>query len=147
MAPPAVIQTKDLSEFHAWARAFARGLRGDELVLLSGPMGAGKTELVKTWAAELGARGPASSPTYAFHQSYDLGTGATLEHWDLYRVRSEEELDGIGFWDLLDAAPGVVCVEWPERAPATAWPLGRRVLRLRLEPAGAARTILINHGP
>lgn len=138
-----ISHVKDLQEFHEWVRAFAHGLRGDELILLSGPMGAGKTELVKTLARERGATAPASSPTYAFHQTYNLGAGS-LEHWDLYRVKSEEELDSIAFWDLLANARGLVCVEWPERAPDSAWPLGRALVRIRIAPSGSSRAIEVS---
>lgn len=144
--PVITVTTQNLSEFHAWARTFARGLNGRELLLLSGPMGAGKTEFVKTLAQELGAREAASSPTYAFHQQYKLASGASLEHWDLYRVKSEDELDSIAFWDLLASTTGIVCVEWPERVTDGAWPLDREVVRVRLTPDGARREIQVTLG-
>lgn len=95
------------------------------LILLRGEVGAGKTESVSMIAELLGSPSAASSPTFALHQSYSLSSGLFLqiEHFDLYRIESEEDLEGSGFWDVFSADQKLVIVEWPERVPKQQWPL------------------------
>lgn len=123
------VEVKNLSEFHSWVQQWAARLSGSELILLSGEMGSGKTEFVKTLAKHFGGK-EVSSPTYTFHQKYDLSNGKILEHWDLYRSQTSQELESVGFWELLNESSGIVCVEWPEKALENAWPLQKKILRL-----------------
>jgi len=86
------------------------------LVLLSGGLGAGKTALaramVRALAGDAGMDVP--SPSFALVQPYEAG-GRPLLHADLYRLRSERDIDELG---LFDSPEAIVLVEWPERAPA-----------------------------
>jgi tRNA threonylcarbamoyladenosine biosynthesis protein TsaE len=79
------------------------------VVLLSGPMGAGKTEFVRQWGS-LKNISTVSSPTYALHQSYTIA-----DHLDLYRLNNESELETTGFWDLFSEKQGLIFIEWPEK--------------------------------
>jgi tRNA threonylcarbamoyladenosine biosynthesis protein TsaE len=94
------------------------------IVLLSGPLGAGKTRFVKGLAAGLGVPPErVQSPTFAIAQELPLPSGRMLVHVDCYRIGSEAELESAGLLDWL--APGALVVaEWPERAPG-AWPEDR----------------------
>ncbi|GAA4000418.1 tRNA (adenosine(37)-N6)-threonylcarbamoyltransferase complex ATPase subunit type 1 TsaE [Allokutzneria multivorans] len=85
--------------------------RGD-LVLLSGPLGAGKTVLVKGIAEGLGVRGRVSSPTFVISRVHP-GERGTLVHVDAYRLGGDAlELDDLDLdTDLEDA---VVVIEWGE---------------------------------
>lgn len=77
-------------------------------------MGAGKTTLIKQLCAELGSTDNFSSPTYSIVNEYDSEQGK-LYHFDLYRVKSEEELYDLGFEEYLSS--GNYCfIEWPEKA-------------------------------
>jgi tRNA threonylcarbamoyladenosine biosynthesis protein TsaE len=105
------------------ALAAAIGADG-AIVLLSGPLGAGKTRFVKGLAAGLGVP-PArvQSPTFAIAQELPLPDGRALVHVDCYRIASEAELESAGLLDWL--APNALLVaEWPERVPR-AWPADR----------------------
>jgi tRNA threonylcarbamoyladenosine biosynthesis protein TsaE len=121
-------------------RAFGRHLAGllppAALLLLSGPLGAGKTSLVQGLAEALGVVEPVTSPTFALAQHYP-----GLVHLDLYRLpeggaadellAQEEEVARELGW--------LLAVEWPERLcwpPADAW-------RVRLEPAGDGRHLWV----
>ncbi len=85
------------------------------VVVLSGPLGAGKTLFAKGVAQGLGvAREDVTSPTFAICSEYALAGGRKLAHLDGYRLESAGELESAGFLDLL--APGtIVLVEWGER--------------------------------
>jgi tRNA threonylcarbamoyl adenosine modification protein YjeE len=88
-----------------------------KLVLLNGPMGSGKTTFVAMVAKQLGA-GDAASPSFALHSRYE-GHRGTIDHFDLDRLKSLDELESIGFWDLIDEAKSdprrFVMIEWATR--------------------------------
>ena len=83
----------------------------------NGPMGVGKTTLIKALCERLGVTAGMSSPSFSIVNEYQTATGGTVYHFDLYRLNKAEELEGIGFTEYLDS--GHYCfMEWPE--------LGRR---------------------
>lgn len=87
------------------------------MIALVGPLGAGKTLFVKGLAEGLGLD-PArvTSPTFVIASEYPVPGGRRLAHVDLYRLRSEAELEAAGFLDML--VPGaIVAVEWGDRLP------------------------------
>ena len=82
------------------------------VVYLNGTLGAGKTTLARGWLRALGVSGSIRSPTYTLIEPYTLADGRELLHLDLYRLKTPDELDGLG---LDDYAP-TRCwwlVEWP----------------------------------
>jgi tRNA threonylcarbamoyladenosine biosynthesis protein TsaE len=116
--------------------ALAGVLRVGDVVALSGPLGAGKTTLVRAILAALGHGGEVPSPTFAIVQPYDT-TSLPIAHADLYRIEQTTELDELGLEDqLLD---GAILVEWPDRAGEAAWP---QALRLSLQPLPDGRRAL-----
>ena len=85
------------------------------LILLVGPMGAGKTHWTKGFVAGRGITDPVSSPTYTLLNIYGPQPRA-VHHFDLYRIGSLEELFDLGFFEMVES--GCACVvEWPERVP------------------------------
>ena len=110
------------------AKDLSRYLRRGDVVRLEGDLGAGKTTFVQGLAAALGASGRVASPTFCIVREHPIKTGKTLEtvkrppdapsilvHMDLYRLRSEEDVEAIG-WDDYLARGAVMVVEWPDRA-------------------------------
>lgn len=84
-------------------------LRAGDLVLLTGPLGAGKTTLTRGIGEGLGVRGPVQSPTFVLARTHpSLVGGAPLVHVDAYRLDGADELDDLD----LDFDGSVVIVEW-----------------------------------
>lgn len=102
-----------LSEMRNLAGAIARSLGPRVLLILNGPMGAGKTQFTRFLMEELGSD-ETCSPSFAIHNSYSSSRGA-IEHLDLFRLESEEDLESTGFWDFFLEPKGVVIVEWGSR--------------------------------
>jgi tRNA threonylcarbamoyladenosine biosynthesis protein TsaE len=86
-------------------------LRAGDLLILSGPLGAGKTTLVQGIAEGLGVRGPITSPTFVIARVHpSLSGGPALVHADAYRLGSVAELDDLDLDADTDSA--VTVVEW-----------------------------------
>src|ERR1700712_23880 len=84
-------------------------LRAGDLVVLSGPLGAGKTTLTRGIGDGLQVRGPVTSPTFVLARTHpSLVGGAPLVHVDAYRLGSARELDDLD----IDFERSVVVVEW-----------------------------------
>ena len=115
--------------------SIAAQLRLGDVVTLQGPLGVGKTALARGMPTALGHDGEVPSPSFAIVQPYDE-LELPVWHVDLFRIEDRSELDELG----LDAADeGVLLVEWPERAGASAWP---QALGLTLDFAeGGARCL------
>src|SRR5690606_367478 len=85
-----------------------------EIIFLQGPLGAGKTTLVRGFFRALGYQGTIKSPTYTLVESY-LINNQPYFHFDLYRLAHPHELFDIGFEDYLQIN-SICLIEWPEKA-------------------------------
>jgi len=103
----------------AWGRAVGAVLPRPVVITLEGDLGAGKTTLARALCAGLGVTNldAVTSPTFSLVQQYAAPNGPIV-HVDLYRLRSDAELEALG-WDELVATAPVLLVEWPERAAHT----------------------------
>jgi tRNA threonylcarbamoyladenosine biosynthesis protein TsaE len=116
-------------------------LRAGDLVILSGPLGAGKTTLVQGIGAGLGVRGPVTSPTFVIARVHP--GPVPLVHADAYRLGSAIEVDDLD----LDTANSVTVVEWGE---GLAEDLSEDRLEISIfpDPDSAERTVRIRgYGP
>jgi tRNA threonylcarbamoyladenosine biosynthesis protein TsaE len=120
-------------------------LRPGDLIVLNGPLGAGKTTLVQGIGDGLGVRGPVTSPTFVIARIHPaLCGGPALVHADAYRLSSPAEVDDLDLDADLDSS--VTVVEW---GTGLAEPLAEDRLEITIEPAqdGDVRTVRINgHG-
>lgn len=135
------------AEMEALGEELAAGMAAGGVLALVGGLGAGKTRLVKGLARAIGHPGEVTSPTFSLVHEY-RGGRLPVFHFDLYRLKSAEELLGIG-WDEFLEEGGIVVAEWadlfPELLPPeTCWlrfemlPDGGRRVSGRLPPSGPA---------
>ncbi len=107
-----IITAESDSATQAAGRVLATLLKPGDVVVLSGDLGAGKTQLTKGIAIGLGVSEAVTSPTFNIllvHQGR-----IPLYHFDLYRLEFAEQLDDLDYWAILEA-DGVSVVEWGDR--------------------------------
>jgi tRNA threonylcarbamoyladenosine biosynthesis protein TsaE len=106
-----LVRVPTAEQMRALGRRLAGILRAGDLVLLSGPLGAGKTTLTQGIGAGLGVRGSVTSPTFVIARVHpSLSAGPDLVHADAYRLGSRAEVDDL---DLdTDLATAITVVEW-----------------------------------
>ena len=107
------IEIDALSDLPRVAEEVINSLDGRTVVLLRGGMGAGKTTLVSSIAALLGAEDTVTSPTFALVNQYE-GSECRIYHFDFYRIDRIEEVFDLGYEEYFYS--GDLClVEWPEK--------------------------------
>lgn len=102
-------EVNSLYETEELAIAFAESLSGNEIILLNGELGAGKTTFTKSLAKALGVTDIVISPTFAFMREY-YGK-YKISHYDMYRAENQDELFELGIYDNL-TEPGIAIIEW-----------------------------------
>lgn len=110
-APASVerLEIADPDAMHELGRRLGARLAAGDLVILTGPLGAGKTTLARGIGEGLGVRGPVTSPTFVLARTHpSLVGGAPLVHVDAYRLADPAELDDLD----LDFEGSVVVAEW-----------------------------------
>ena len=107
-----VFMTNAPAETEAVGEALGRVLQPNTVIAYRGDLGAGKTAFTRGLARGLGAGEPVTSPTYTIVNEY-LSGRMPLFHFDMYRLRSSDDLFDIGWDDYLERG-GVCAVEWSE---------------------------------
>ncbi len=113
------ITVNNLDEFKSFVLNLKKNLSSKQLILLNGPLGSGKTQFVKCL---VDGADDVTSPTFSIHNKYQL-KNITIDHFDLYRLEGDEDLDSTGFWDIFNQSSGLVIVEWADRLPQEVYPL------------------------
>lgn len=111
--------------------------RGDFIGLV-GQLGAGKTSLVRGMMQAIGGH-EVQSPTYTLVNSYD--SSPPVHHFDLYRLEDVDELESVGYWDLVEPMDHIVFVEWIDKIPQ-AWISGG--LRVEMVYDGESRRLSLS---
>ena len=127
--------SKSVEETLAIAEDFAARLKGGDIVLLHGDLGAGKTTFTKGIARALGVEEVVTSPTFTIVKEYE-GRSLRLYHMDMYRL--DGDITELGIEDYLGRKDGVSVIEW-----CALDRLYGKVYNVYLAYEGAARRIVI----
>lgn len=125
-------EVRDEAGVRALGAALARDARVGDTFLLEGPLGAGKTTLVRAFLGALGWTETVRSPTFTLMQLYP--TDPPVLHADLYRLSHAE---GIGLEDELNSR--VSLIEWPDRLQGLVDPATATQIRLQFAEEGHRR--------
>ena len=109
------------------------------ILLLSGGLSAGKTTLVANFCRLFGLE-IVQSPTYSIHHRYS-NSKIIIDHFDLYRLESEEDIESAGFFDLLSTTADYKFIEWPDRVKMQDYPQDTAVFLIEIKVAGGGRLI------
>lgn len=140
VAPAAVWDSSAAAETHALGKALGEACAGREVIALVGPLGSGKTCLVRGIAEGLGVPTEAvASPSFVLIHEY--AGRLPLYHVDLYRLDERDAMDGLGLEEYTES-PGVTVIEWADKAPAV---LPRDHLWITLEHRGGDRRRIALH--
>lgn len=135
IASPLTLTWTDADSTARCAVALGAELRPGDVILLNGPVGAGKTHFARALIQSLlDLPEDVPSPTFTLVQTYETRAGS-LWHADLYRIATDTEIDELGLTDAFDDA--ICLIEWPDRlgplAPSDA-------LAIDISPLGDMRT-------
>lgn len=119
-----------------------RVLQADDIIAVTGDLGAGKTTLVRGLVQAHLPKETVPSPTYTLVQTYDL-PGFELWHCDLYRLEHRNEAYELGLMDAMEGGAGdVVCLlEWPDRLGAL---LPDEAMKIHITFEGEGRAVALS---
>ncbi len=105
-------------------------------VLLKGDLAAGKTTLVQYFCSAYLLK-QVSSPTFALHHVYSDAavSSMSVDHFDLYRLQTADEIETSGVWDVLAKSQGLVFIEWSERISDSELPADWTLFEIQINVA------------
>lgn len=110
-----IIEINSLNDLDRAAKEFIDVTPGLRKFAFYGPMGSGKTTLIKAICRKLGATGVVTSPTFSLINEYPMENGGMIYHFDLYRIDDPAELFDIGFEEYI-YSENYVFIEWADKA-------------------------------
>ena len=113
MADAAEFVTRSTEETIDLGKRLGKLLGEGDVLVLTGDLGAGKTQLTKGIAAGMGVEDDVTSPTFTIQMVYE-GSELPLYHFDLYRLDDPDQLDDTGLFDVL-GGDGPCVIEWGEQ--------------------------------
>ena len=134
------IDVSHLGALKEYASSLSSRLKERQILLLEGPVGAGKTQLTYFLVEALGG-GEVSSPSFAIHNCYPLNK-FDIDHVDLYRLRDDEDIESTGFWDLFEKEKGLIIIEWPSKINRADIPTYWDQKCIKFSLIGEARTLV-----
>ena len=132
------INVNGLGDLPDAAEQILEALDGRNVVALYGPMGAGKTTLVREICAQLGSEDTVTSPTFALINRYDTAEGDAIFHFDFYRIERPEEAFDMGYEEYF-YSDGLCLVEWPEKVEEL---LPDDVMKVTITPTSNTRRVI-----
>lgn len=106
--------TNSAEETKNIAEEFAKILKGGEIFVLSGDLGAGKTTFIQGLAKGLGIKNEITSPTFVLMKQY-RGDNLQLVHIDCYRIENPKSLSELGLDEIFEDEQNIAVIEWGER--------------------------------
>lgn len=124
------------------AKAIASRLKDGDILMLLGPLGAGKTTFVQALAEELGAKKTPKSPTFSMLRTYAINKRGLkrLLHMDAYRIDNEADLLPLDLDEELYIPGTILVIEWPEQIPQ--WLKARKAHQLTISIAKEGRKVV-----
>lgn len=116
-----VIITNSYEETQKLGEEFAKKLQGGDIVALYGELGSGKTTFVQGLAKGLGIKRRIISPTFIIVRTYKISIKYKVSsikyfyHIDLYRINSDQKIEGLGIKELINGRNSIVAIEWAEK--------------------------------
>ena len=113
-------QIKNLDQMRDWVKEFIHGVHQKEsanIITLSGDLGAGKTTLTQILAKQIGIHETITSPTFVIQKEYNVDGHIWIKkmiHIDAYRLERKEDLEYLGWNEIIQNRENLVIVEWPE---------------------------------
>lgn len=108
------LKITDVSQLSSAAKKLLESFDGEKIVAFEGPMGAGKTTLIKAICEELGVKDTISSPTFSIVNEYRTAKGDKIYHFDFYRIKSVDEAYDMGYEEYF-YSKAYCFIEWPEK--------------------------------
>ena len=110
------IITKSAKETQDYGQTVADSLKPPAIFCLYGELGSGKTTFTQGFAKGLGISTRLLSPTFIIVRRYSLPNPTIfLYHIDLYRIKNEHDLDGLGLREIFSDPNAIILIEWAER--------------------------------
>ncbi len=134
-----IYNSSNLKETQTLAKKLASCLSKGDIIFFSGPIGAGKTIMVKEIAKFLGVKEKITSASFSLMKKY-FGTKMDLYHIDLFRLE-EGEMFNLGFEEMLEDETSLILAEWPAAA-ADFFPKNRLEIEIVLQKEDKRKIIL-----
>ena len=109
------LDISDIDQHHLKVKELLDFAGNEKVFLFEAPMGAGKTTFIKAICKYLGVIDTMSSPTYSIVNEYDTNKSGKVYHFDLYRLKSPNELLDLGFEEYV-SSDNYLFIEWPAMA-------------------------------
>lgn len=116
------IITKNLLETKKLAHQLAQDLKSPIVIALEGDLGSGKTTFLQGLAEGLGIKEKVNSPTFNIIRRYELNPKLYAQfglkyfyHFDVYRLNGPQDLEALGWEEILNDQNSIVAVEWSEK--------------------------------
>ena len=129
----------DRSQLFDFAKTIASNLKGGELIVLTGDLGAGKTTFARDLAEALGSEIEAQSPSFTIENVYPADR-LTIHHFDFYRLE-EPGVVGYQLQEALSNKEAVVLIEWPNIVEAYLADKPQLRLQFDFQPEANSRQI------
>ena len=119
-----IVRTESVDETIRFGERLSKSLKGGDVLAIDGPLGSGKTVLVRGIFRGLGGNESlVGSPTFGIAHEYPVDHRLRLVHVDCYRLSGEEDLASIGWEDFAGSPDAITIIEWADRV-SNAVPVG-----------------------